>query len=670
MKKIDRLNAYIARAVPTSYDGSSSWLEFLGNILFKINELIDVTNDYFDVDLEVYTENILNSWYESGRLETIISRVLDTELAEIRSDLDQFFIDTNNNYQIFKNEYDLTLDEHVIEMDRISGKLSKTDTIGTGNAILQFRHVHRKADRPSLFNQQGMTYNPNRNEIITANIPLYEDEGPVKLTAYNLDGTTRITRTIQNGGHANSMAWNGTHILLVPMANKKAFIIDPDTLEKIDELTFTTYVSSISFYNGKYYTMGNTTNTIDIHDENLNFIESKSIQGITEFNYGKVNQSFTIKNDKIYMVRSDPSALVIIDLKTFKIERSLDVKSNSLDYREFEDIEVLDNGDIFIAWHHGFNKIHFITGVYRLNLTSELATYHDITKYIGSGGESDSTLTIHVNNNSMNYQPDGTTEKPFYFVQEALNFINKINDKPGARIIKIVGSATPYTFFRLVGVNNLMIMGKGATFDELEVYNSNNIVLDTMNFNSQVELYFSYSNVTLRQCTTTNATDRQLWITKWSTVNWEGTTESLADSSVEVSIGSEFFANNINSNRMVIPIGLTWKSRQPITIWSGAENSGTHSFRNKIKLSSFKSLFFTLSTGDVLRINKTTGNINLRTFNMGDEPGNYSTHFTEFVVSLTETGFTIVSNKGLQLTESGNTPIDSTIVTITEISGL
>ena len=79
MGKIDRLTYYINRAVPYAWDDSESWVEFLGKVVQKVNELVDLSNDYFKIDLADYVTNILTEWRDNGELETIVNNAFDAK---------------------------------------------------------------------------------------------------------------------------------------------------------------------------------------------------------------------------------------------------------------------------------------------------------------------------------------------------------------------------------------------------------------------------------------------------------------------------------------------------------------------------------------------------------------------------------------------------------------
>lgn len=87
MFPIGSLNILIGQAIPMVFDQSMSWLELLGAVVAKVNELITASNAYFTVDLQTYVTNILTAWQDDGTLDTIISEALQTEIDLVEVDV-------------------------------------------------------------------------------------------------------------------------------------------------------------------------------------------------------------------------------------------------------------------------------------------------------------------------------------------------------------------------------------------------------------------------------------------------------------------------------------------------------------------------------------------------------------------------------------------------------
>ena len=86
---IGKLEYYVNRAIPYVWDDSESWYEFLAKVIAKVNELVDMSNDYFDKDVSEHVEQILIEWYDSGKLSDIVNSALGEGLVALEAKLEQ-----------------------------------------------------------------------------------------------------------------------------------------------------------------------------------------------------------------------------------------------------------------------------------------------------------------------------------------------------------------------------------------------------------------------------------------------------------------------------------------------------------------------------------------------------------------------------------------------------
>ena len=70
---ITPLTVLVHQALPMVYDQSMSFLELLGAVIAKVNEMIKEQNIYFDTDPILAITNILEGWKTDGTLETLVS---------------------------------------------------------------------------------------------------------------------------------------------------------------------------------------------------------------------------------------------------------------------------------------------------------------------------------------------------------------------------------------------------------------------------------------------------------------------------------------------------------------------------------------------------------------------------------------------------------------------
>lgn len=79
---VNKLEYWIQQTLPSVYDDSLSFVELLGKVMAKLNELIDQSNEYFGQNIEDVIERILLDWKNSGLLTTIINDALFQQKAD------------------------------------------------------------------------------------------------------------------------------------------------------------------------------------------------------------------------------------------------------------------------------------------------------------------------------------------------------------------------------------------------------------------------------------------------------------------------------------------------------------------------------------------------------------------------------------------------------------
>lgn len=66
---ISPLTILVQRALPMVFDESLSYLELLGAVVAKVNEMVAAQNTYFNEDLMSVVRSVLNEWKTDGTLE-------------------------------------------------------------------------------------------------------------------------------------------------------------------------------------------------------------------------------------------------------------------------------------------------------------------------------------------------------------------------------------------------------------------------------------------------------------------------------------------------------------------------------------------------------------------------------------------------------------------------
>ncbi len=109
---INPLQAWVQTVIPTVYDDSLSYLEFLGKVLAKLNELIasDAAQsaalteflNTFEADLTQTVTEYLEVWKEDGTIQAILT----ASLSDFNDALDAFKVEVNADLAVMEGEID------------------------------------------------------------------------------------------------------------------------------------------------------------------------------------------------------------------------------------------------------------------------------------------------------------------------------------------------------------------------------------------------------------------------------------------------------------------------------------------------------------------------------------------------------------------------------------
>lgn len=76
MKRIGNLRFWCQKVLPLVYDNSLSYYELLCKIVDKLNEVIEITNNFSD-DIASEVDAVLNEWLADGTIEDILEQTVD-----------------------------------------------------------------------------------------------------------------------------------------------------------------------------------------------------------------------------------------------------------------------------------------------------------------------------------------------------------------------------------------------------------------------------------------------------------------------------------------------------------------------------------------------------------------------------------------------------------------
>jgi hypothetical protein len=86
VKPISKINGWMQRTIPQIYTDSMSYYELLELVWAKLDEVIEASNEYFAQDIKDYTAQILQEWFDNGKLAEIINEDI-FEMKADRNDL-------------------------------------------------------------------------------------------------------------------------------------------------------------------------------------------------------------------------------------------------------------------------------------------------------------------------------------------------------------------------------------------------------------------------------------------------------------------------------------------------------------------------------------------------------------------------------------------------------
>ena len=143
MDKVDRIDTirfWCNKVLPLAYDDSLSYMELLNKVVFKVNEVIVVTNEIQNT-IETTIEETLEEWYENGKLADIIGDAID----EINARIDEIDSEISG-----EGGLDSRLDAAEDDIDALETSVGNLDTAINGEGGLDDRLDTAEGDIDSL----------------------------------------------------------------------------------------------------------------------------------------------------------------------------------------------------------------------------------------------------------------------------------------------------------------------------------------------------------------------------------------------------------------------------------------------------------------------------------------------------------------------------------------
>ena len=393
---------------------------------------------------------------------------INTRISNIRAQLSEEFyqsgFDLHRQFRVAKFAGDKTEGYYPQGMCYVNGNLVLSFVNLDGNVISLEEYsvtgtLIRQADLP-LYHANSMAYNPNTNEIYVATLKYFDEDGTEtyikEIARVNYDTFTissRKTYTTQKGeivyvayDKENNRMLAGTKYALYEIGNNDLVYLNELNVPSLSNSDQIVNPQDITKYQNRYYRIGSTPNYMEILDENLNPIFTKSFEQFCE----------------------------------------------NVNLGEMEAISFAENGDYYIltaARNHSYKYI--IGNVFKGNIYSNILTdeKNDETSI-------NSATVVYVNSNVVTANPIGTEDRPFNNLDEAIMYMCSPNVL-ATRLELVQGS---YEGVYICCPKSLEIRGNGSTIDGMYFAGTSTILRDVIiTHNSVINSSLNYP-LTLHRC--------------------------------------------------------------------------------------------------------------------------------------------------------------------------
>lgn len=451
------------------------------NLTTAFNSLYDYVSNYFDtLDVQDEVNNKLDEMAQDGTLAEIVTEYLNVkgllcfntiaELENAENLIDGSFVKTygKNNYldgegRFYKVRQILNTD--VIDGFNIVGLANYPDLIaeiipdkyindinselqGIENDIedLQSEISENKnlSDKKYNFHLYGITTNATNEYPITQggclvdeNIAVFiqsKENNDMYVKKMNLVTGNVIDSVYHTDlSHGQSICYNEAESKLIVTGYdaQKLVVLNSNTLATLSTINLNFYPLAIAYdeENDIYYVSEKSTYTI--HVLNSSFVEQSTITIDYIIEHPRNMIDMTFKNGKLYAINN--YAIFEIDLLTGKVKNYIEYDKNVdfiVNLSELEFFDIYDKKIVVGAILYPSLIDH---GWGNLNSIFAYCDLENNNKIINSttGGWSNGQKTVYVDNTNVNYLRDGTSEKPFINIYEAVNSLNAGHYKIG-----------------------------------------------------------------------------------------------------------------------------------------------------------------------------------------------------------------------------------------------
>ena len=449
--------------------------QFLCQVIDHLNEVIENSNTQNDAITELYNAFVeLKDYVDNLDLQEEVNNKLD----EMASD----------------GTLDTLIGKYILNMPR-----------GNEMSLQRF-------GRKLVFGENSNAYNYNQNgKACTLQGGCMLDENIVAYALWdseniNLNKNTIVIMNIKTGtiqrqedfvfGWCNSLAYDGENLYVavrgtttdnVSTNNGIIKIINPLSLEVIDELDLQINVNAISIYNEKIYALEENTNkiklfTLDGQPLNQTINLNVNINNI-------YNQDIKVTKYYIYIISTRPNNLLnVYDLNGNNVE-TYNVKKYGGMYfvGELQFIDTIENNDMVLgSTVASFNEHN--NQFFKFNLVNNIST-NDVVTILGQ--------TLYCDSSKNIYNPDGSQENPFTTITECGN----------TNVKSIVCDANNKEYDYVYLSNNHKfrlqnaILNYGGHLQYGDYYLDNCTIKRALNDNTNACIYFRYCDVYFDNCT-------------------------------------------------------------------------------------------------------------------------------------------------------------------------
>ncbi len=388
---------YLETTVYPAINNNANALKELQQLFIDLKDYVD---HYFDdLDIQEEINNKLDEMIEDGTLDEII------------------------NQQIFG--------ELNTRIDNISSLLNKTIKFPTTNIGLE--RIFRFIDESSIQSMQGGCVTPY-NTVIVAMWDSATDNNKIMEINY-LNGS--IVKSINvNFGYCNGLTYDTKNnlVYVVPrgsstVANQKTiYVLNYNDFSTVSTIQFSDYIQSISFdkTTEKLYIMNEwglrTQNGFKIYEVNptgFTIENTISIDYLSNINKLRI-QNFAVVGNYIYIISSEPRALIVYDLEGNLIQLyNLPEYISKIYYSgEYQFVDYYD-GQLYVgSGDNVSDNIESINQLFKLNLQNQYVTGDQNENVVHAGA----SYVVYVNSSSSSINPDGSETNPFKSINEATRY--------------------------------------------------------------------------------------------------------------------------------------------------------------------------------------------------------------------------------------------------------